>query len=75
MSALRCTAKLLKRLKVDVDLRNIHANEQHWDDLVAARGRGTVPVLRITAPDGDERWMPESGDIVRYLKTTYSSAA
>jgi hypothetical protein len=34
-----------------------------------------APVLRITSPDGSERWMPESRDIVRYLEQTYAKAA
>ena len=60
----------IERLGIDVELRDIHENPQHRDDLVEARGRATVPVLRITSPDGEERWMPESRDILRYLKTT-----
>jgi len=36
-----------------------------------ARDRATVPVLHITSPDGDKRWMPESSDITNYLKKTY----
>ena len=60
----------IERLGVNVELRNIFEDPQHRDDLVAARGRATVPVLRITSPNGEERWMPESRDIVRYLETT-----
>ncbi len=60
----------IERLGVEVELRDIHENPLHRDDLIAARGRATVPVLRITSPNGEERWMPESRDIVRYLKTT-----
>jgi len=56
---------------IDVDLRNIHADDQYWDELVVARQRPTVPVLRITSPAGDERWMPESLDIITYLERTY----
>lgn len=50
----------------EVLLRHIWDEPQHRTDLQAARGRTTVPVLRITDRDGD-RWMPESADIVRYL--------
>jgi glutaredoxin 2 len=32
-------------------------------------------VLRIIGADGEERWMPESADIVRYLQATYGKAA
>jgi hypothetical protein len=29
-------------------------------------------VLRITSPEGEDRWMPESRDIVGYLQETYA---
>lgn len=60
------------RLGIDVELRDIHESTQHRDDLIEVRGRATVPVLRITSPDGEERWMPESRDIVRYLEMTFA---
>jgi len=60
----------IDRLGVDVELRDIHADPRHRDDLVAARGRATVPVLRCTGPSGD-RWMPESRDIVAYLRQRF----
>ena len=62
----------IERLGIDVELRDIFENPQHRDDLIKARGRATVPVLRITSPSGEERWMPESGDIVRYFETTFA---
>ena len=62
----------IDRLGIDVELRDIFENSQHRDDLIAARQRATVPVLRITAPAGEDRWMPESRDIVRFLETTYA---
>lgn len=58
-------------LGIEVELRDIFENPQHREALVNARGRATVPVLRITSPNGEERWMPESQDIVRYLKATF----
>ena len=60
------------RLDVDVELRDILENSEYRDELIEARGRATVPVLRITSPNGRERWMPESHDIVRYLETTFA---
>jgi glutaredoxin len=61
----------IDKLGVDVELREIFQDVQHRDDLVEVRGRATVPVLRITSPDGESRWMPESRDIVSYLQGTY----
>jgi len=62
-------------LGIDVDRRNILEDRAHMEALMEARGRTTVPVLRITSPTGEERWMPESADIVRYLQATYGEAA
>ena len=59
----------IDKLGLDVELREIFEEPRYHDELVEARGRATVPVLRIISPDGDERWMPESRDIIRYLKT------
>jgi glutaredoxin len=61
----------IDRVGVPVELRNIRDDAGFRDELVAARGRATVPVLRITSPDGSERWMPESLDIATYLEKTY----
>jgi glutaredoxin len=63
--------RVIEGLDVDIELRDVFADPQHRGDLVKARGRGTVPVLRITSTDGSERWMPESRDIVRYLRETH----
>ena len=59
----------IDRLGLEVEGRDILENSDYREQLMAARGRATVPVLRIDSPDGEERWMPESRDIVRYLKT------
>ena len=58
-------------LGLDVELRNIHGDPQHMADLVAARGRRTVPVLRREQPDGTVEWLGESRDIIQYLNATY----
>lgn len=59
----------IDRLGLDVELREIFQDPQYREQLVDARGRATVPVLRIRSPDGEDRWMPESRDIVRYLES------
>ena len=59
----------IDRLDLDVELREIFEDPKSREKLVEARGRATVPVLRIITPDGEERWMPESQDIVRYLES------
>jgi len=56
-------------LGLDIEMKNIY-KQQHFDDLLAARNRATVPVLRISYPNGqqEEKWLPESMDIIAYLK-------
>jgi glutaredoxin len=61
----------IKRLGLDVELRNIHQDSDYRNQLQQARGRTTVPVLRIISPNGGERWMPESRDIIHYLDSVF----
>ena len=65
----------IEELGLDVELRNTIENSDYRDELMQVRGRATVPVLRITEPDGDDRWMPESADIVAYLDEVYGEDA
>lgn len=53
-------------LDLELEERDIHAAPERRAELVEARGRATVPVLRIARDDRDE-WMGESRDIVAYL--------
>lgn len=62
----------IDQLGIDVELRDVMQDSEHRDDLVQARGRATVPVLRIMSLEGEDRWMPESRDIIRYLQQTYA---
>lgn len=64
-----------RKLDVDIELRNTVTEPRYRDELFEARGRGTVPVLRIESPDGTVRWMPESLDIIEYLERTYGGRA
>lgn len=60
--------RTLDRHEIEVELRNIHQDRKWHDELVAARGRRTVPVLRIETDDGQVQWMGESFYISRYLE-------
>lgn len=63
----RVVRRAIDRLGITVELRNIDDDPEHLRALTQARGRRTVPVLRIDGPEGTT-WMPESADIVRYLE-------
>ena len=58
----------LRTLDVEVEVRDILRDASARAELVAAQGRSTVPVLKIVAEDGSERWLPESRDIIEYLR-------
>ncbi len=58
-------------LGVQLKLADINQDPQSRQELVGARGRTTVPVLRIENENGDVEWMPESADIVRYLNQRF----
>ena len=64
----------MKRLGVQIELRDIRGSAEHLAALRAATGRQTVPVLRIEEGEGKTRWMPESLDIVAYLEREFARA-
>ena len=59
--------RVIDELGILVELRDV-ASATTRDELIAARGRGTVPVLRCESPDGVVRWLPESRDIIKFLR-------
>ncbi len=63
--------KVIDKLNVNVELRNIWDDDSGYDELEAAMGRATVPVLRMVNAEGQSRWMPESTEIVGYLVENY----
>jgi glutathione S-transferase len=64
--------RALERLGVQVEMRNVLREPRNMQELVAARGRRTVPVMRL-GRDGDHEWMPESRDIVAYLERRFAT--
>jgi glutaredoxin len=63
--------EVISRLGLEVEMRNVISDRATREELIRARGRMTVPVLRIQSPDGEVRWMPESLDIIHYLEHMY----
>jgi glutaredoxin len=61
----------LTRLGVEVELRDIDEEPRFEEELYQARGRRTVPVLRIEE-EGGVRWLGESRDILAYLERRFS---
>lgn len=61
------------QLGIDLELRDTLASREFAKEVVEATGRRTVPVLRIEHDDGRVEWMPESADIVAYLRERFRS--
>jgi glutaredoxin 2 len=59
----------LRRLEIDVELRNVQTEPKWRQELVSATGKQMVPCLRIEQSGGPARWMHESADIIRFLET------
>lgn len=66
--------RVIDQLGAEVELRNVWEDDRYRTELVEARGRATVPVLRCMSP-GRDRWMPESADIIRYLRERFETAS
>lgn len=64
----RVVRQVMDQHNFDIELRDIHQNRDWQSELIAARGRRTVPVMRIEDDAGNVQWLPESRDIVRYLQ-------
>ncbi|MEM6532459.1 MAG: glutathione S-transferase N-terminal domain-containing protein [Myxococcota bacterium] len=60
----------IDRLGIDVELKDTIRDRSNKEALLAKMGRGTVPVLRIEE-NGEEHWLPESRDIVAYLRDRF----
>ena len=59
----------LWRLGLKVPLKNIISQPGNNVDLIAGGGKSQVPCLRIENENGAVRWIYESTEIIRYLKT------
>jgi glutathione S-transferase len=63
--------RVLERLKLHVELRDIRRDPQHRQILLEGGGRSMVPCLRIEQTDGSVEWMYESLHIQRYLEQRF----
>ena len=68
----RVVKDAMQRMGVEAEYRDVLRHPEHRDELRRAMGRGTVPVLRIERGD-DVQWLPESRDIVRYLRANHAA--
>ena len=59
----------LWRLGLKIPLKDILSQPGNSADLVAGGGKSQVPCLRVENEGGDVRWIYETAEIIRYLKT------
>ncbi|UCE88544.1 MAG: glutathione S-transferase N-terminal domain-containing protein [Pseudomonadota bacterium] len=64
--------RAIRRLNLNVALRDIHHDPVAHDELLRGGGKEQVPCLRIEEPDGGTVWLYESADIVRFLRQRFS---
>lgn len=68
------TRRAMRRLGVDLELRDAKGDPRHRQDLLERGGRLQVPCLRIPTGDGGERWLYESDDIIAFLAQRVAAA-
>jgi len=68
------TRRTIRRLALDIELRDAQHDAGHSAELVALGGKRQVPCLRIEHEDRTE-WLYESSDINAYLDARFDKAA
>jgi len=66
--------RTLRRLSLNVELRDAHGDDRHRAALVAGGGKAQVPCLLITDDDGKETWLYESDAINAWLEREFGAA-
>lgn len=68
------TRRTLRRLSLDIELRNARSDDAHRSALIAGGGKPQVPCLLITADDGRQTWLYESDAINAWLNREFGAA-
>ena len=67
------TRREVRRLSLDIELRDAQHDPVHRAALIAGGGKAQVPCLLITSAEGRQTWMYESGDINAYLDREFGA--
>ncbi len=68
------TRRTMRRLSLDIELRDARHDEAHRAALIAGGGKPQVPCLLITDADGKQAWLYESDAINGYLNREFGAA-
>jgi glutaredoxin len=66
------TRRAMKRLGLNIELRDARGDMQWRQQLLAEGGRLQVPCLYIPQSSGDAQWLYESDDIIAYLEARFA---
>ena len=66
--------RVMKRLSLNIELRDARNNENHRAALVAGGGKPQVPCLLITDDNGQQTWLYESDAINAYLNREFGDS-
>lgn len=64
--------RVIERLHLKIELRNIREVPAYRDQLVEHGGSSTVPCLQIRRDDGELEWLYESHRIIDYLEQRFA---
>ncbi len=62
----------MKRLSLNIELRDAQHDPQHRGDLHTGGGKPQVPCLKMTDAKGNMQWLYESDAIIRLLQSRFS---
>ena len=65
--------RVIKRLSLNIELRDAQHNQTHRDALQLGGGDIKVPCLRISNAAGEDVWLYESDEIIAYLNKHFAS--
>lgn len=68
------TRRAMRRLSLDIELRDARNDAAHRAALVAGGGKPQVPCLLIRGGDGRQTWLYESDAIKAYLDREFGAA-
>ncbi len=61
----------MNRLKLNIELRDIHGRDGHHQRLMTEGGSSSVPCLYVEHADAADEWMYESREISKYLEDRF----
>ena len=67
--------RVMKRLSLNIELRDAKNDETHRAALIAGGGKPQVPCLLITDDTGQQTWLYESDAINAYFNREFGGAA